>query len=128
MGRVNSADALDRFQPVLDDTESTPEIKVGRALLTAGFKVVPQYELKLSLGSTVPENRPLPSLDVNRGVEVNPDCTHGGAVQRQYDISRALRIRRLHGIEIDEVSDDEIDLAEPVPELIGLLRTLRRTA
>ena len=116
--------ALDRFQPVLADTESTPEIKVGRALIAAGFTVVPQHELKLSPNWTVRIDLYLPEL--HRGVEVNPDCTHGGAVQRQYDIARALRIRRLHGIEIDEVSDKEID--HGCPELIAMLRTLRRVA
>ncbi|HEY1738408.1 MAG TPA: type IV toxin-antitoxin system AbiEi family antitoxin domain-containing protein [Acidimicrobiia bacterium] len=116
--------ALEQYQPVLADAESSPEIKVGQVLIHAGFKVVPQYELKLSPNWTIRIDLYLPEF--NRGVEVSPDCTHGNAVQRQYDIARALRIRRVHGIEIDEVSDDEIDRG--CPELVAMLQTLRHPA
>ncbi len=117
-------EALDHFQPALASTESAPEIRVGRALINAGFQVVPQYELVLSPGWTVRLDLYLPEF--HRGVEVNPFCTHGGALQTQYDIARSLRIRRVHGIEISVVGDDEID--NGCPELIALLRTLRRAA
>ncbi|HEY3834334.1 MAG TPA: hypothetical protein VGO03_18730 [Acidimicrobiia bacterium] len=117
-------EAIDRFQPVLADAESPPEIKVGLALLAAGFKVVPQYELKLSAGWTVRLDFFVP--EVNRGVEVSPDCTHGGLVQKRYDAVRALRVRRLHGIESSVVTDEEID--NGCRELLALLHTLRRAA
>lgn len=124
LGAREFREALDRYQTVLENTESRPEIKVGQALLRAGFRVVPQFELKLSSTWTVRIDLYLPEFE--RGVEVNPDCTHASTVPRQYDIARALRIRRVHGIEIDEVGDDEIDRG--CPELIAMLRTLRSQA
>jgi hypothetical protein len=116
--------ALDAYEPVLAGTESPPEVKVGRALLRAGFEVVPQYELKLGTNWTVRLDFFLPEFV--RGVEVSPFSTHGGRLQKQYDIARTLRIRRVHGIEISEVGDDEID--NGCRELLGLLRTLRAAA
>ncbi len=116
--------ALDQFQPALSQTESPPEILVGRALLAAGYEIVPQYELSLSPTWTVRLDFYL--SEFHRAVEVNPFSTHGGVRQHQYDIARALRIRTLHGIDISAVGDEEI--ARGCPELLALLATLRREA
>ncbi|HEY3834438.1 MAG TPA: type IV toxin-antitoxin system AbiEi family antitoxin domain-containing protein [Acidimicrobiia bacterium] len=115
---------LDSFQPVLASVDSPPEVRVGRVLLAAGYRIVPQYELKLGPRWTVRLDFYLP--DVHHGVEVSPFSTHGGAKQREYDIARALRVRRLHGIEISVVGDDEI--ARGCPALISMLHTLPRAA
>jgi predicted transcriptional regulator of viral defense system len=124
VGAPQFREALDSFQPVLAGTESPPEEIVGRALIAAGFTVVPQHYVKLSDTWTARIDLYLPEF--NRGVEVSPYSTHGGMLQMQYDTVRTLRIRRLHGIEISTVSDEEIDRG--CPELIALLRTLRSAA
>ncbi len=116
--------ALNRFQPVLAGTESPPEVRVGQALLEAGHRIIPQYELVLGPGWTVRLDFYLP--DFHRAVEVNPFSTHGGAQQHQYDIARALRIRRIHGIELINVGDEEIQRG--CPELLAVLRTIERAA